>query len=118
MNIDEHIFAEVSPSNNNCSFGIINHSQGRFHQESTFSCVFCVTLETTSSGRRDECGTRQCRTGAKRATTIAGARGRENEMNFATSQMTPPRAAAAEYLPMTPEAGGRLCSSGAADTSR
>ena len=33
----------------------------------------------------------------------------ENEMNFAMGQMTPPpRAAAAGYYPVTPEAGGRL----------
>ena len=50
---------------------------------------------------------------------IARARREENEMNFAMGQMTPPpKAAAAEYFPMTPEAGGELAAAGAADASR
>ena len=48
-----------------------------------------------------------------RGQKIASARSEENEMNFAMGQMTSfPRAAAAEYSPMTPEAGGRLAARG------
>ena len=56
-----------------------------------------------------------------RGQKIARATEEENELNIAMGQTTPPpRAAAAEYCPLTPgaEAGGVLAAGGAAVTSR
>ena len=66
------------------------------HERHSIAMALAEKLHRTSRGQR-----------------IPSARVEENEMNFAMGQMTPPpRAAAADYCPMTLEAGVRLAARG------